>query len=235
MPRFRVPSPALVLAFVALCLALSGTALAAKSLITGKDIKDGSITSADIQNGSLVAKDFKKGQIPAGAKGDTGAPGAAGAAGAAGAPGAAGAQGAPGKDGTTPKPVDHGTIVIPGTGPGTGSGPLESVDQTIVNPGTATVEIGVTRTADKLSPILTKAATLGTLIATMTLTVYRDATTTPQIVYTLTNVGIHGQDATNGQETFTLAAGRVSETTYDPDGSSSAYCHDYSTNAPCTP
>jgi putative metal-binding protein len=41
------------LAYVALFLALSGTAVAAKPLITGADIQDNSVTGADPQESSL--------------------------------------------------------------------------------------------------------------------------------------------------------------------------------------
>lgn len=40
-------------ACVALFLALSGTAVAAKGLITGADIQDNSVTGADVQESSL--------------------------------------------------------------------------------------------------------------------------------------------------------------------------------------
>ena len=40
-------------AYVALFLALSGTAVAAKPLITGADIQDDSVTGADVQESSL--------------------------------------------------------------------------------------------------------------------------------------------------------------------------------------
>src|SRR4051794_36712417 len=85
--RPRRPSAAIVVAFLALFVALSGTSLghgaisAAKQLISGKQIKNGSVTGADVRDGSLRAKDFKAGQVkagppgaqgPAGPKGDTG-------------------------------------------------------------------------------------------------------------------------------------------------------------------
>jgi hypothetical protein len=53
-------------------------AQAAKDLITGKDIKDGSITSADVRNRSLLLDDFRRGQLkpgPAGPQGEAGPPG----------------------------------------------------------------------------------------------------------------------------------------------------------------
>ena len=43
-----------VVAYLALFLALSGTALAAKPLLTGADIQDNSITGADVQESSLA-------------------------------------------------------------------------------------------------------------------------------------------------------------------------------------
>lgn len=232
MPRLRLPSPAMIVAFAALCLALSGTAMAARSLITGKDIKDGSVTSADIQNGSLTAKDFKKGQIPAGAKGakgDPGPAGPAGAAGASGAAGAAGAPGAPGKDGTQATPVDRGKIDVPGVG----AGPLESVQQTVTTSGGTTVQLTVTRATDALSTLLTKLAFNGTHEATVTLTVNRPGTSAPQVVYELTTVTLSSAAADNEQETYTLHAAKVKQTTSDASGASQTTCFDFSANVIC--
>ncbi|MET0836431.1 MAG: hypothetical protein ABWY97_06595 [Thermoleophilaceae bacterium] len=89
--RPRRPSAAMVVAFLALCVALSGTAVgesavtSAQKLITGKqiknrsvtgvDIKSNSLTSGAIKNQSLLRADFKLGELPAGpagAKGDVG-------------------------------------------------------------------------------------------------------------------------------------------------------------------
>ena len=88
-PRRKFLTYANVLATLALFVALGGGAYAA-TLITGKQIKDGSITSADIKNGSLIALDFKAGQLKTGPAGPAGPAGTAGTPGAAGAPGAAG-------------------------------------------------------------------------------------------------------------------------------------------------
>jgi hypothetical protein len=74
-------------ALVALFFALGGPSFAANAvesashLITGKQIKDGSITTKDVKNGSLLKGDFKAGQLPAGSQGPTGPPGAKGDAG----------------------------------------------------------------------------------------------------------------------------------------------------------
>ena len=47
-----------VVAFLALFLALGGTAIAAKPLLTGADIQDGSLAGADVQNDSLTGDDI---------------------------------------------------------------------------------------------------------------------------------------------------------------------------------
>ena len=86
--RFR-PSPAMIVALIALFVALGGSASAAV-LITGSEIKNGTIKSIDvgnnsltskdiknlkskdIKNGSLLAEDFKSGELPAGSAGPAG-------------------------------------------------------------------------------------------------------------------------------------------------------------------
>jgi hypothetical protein len=117
----RLPSPALIVAMIALFVALTQTGLASRAVqavqagcncANSSDIVNNSLTSADIKNGSLLKKDFKKSQIPAGRRGPagprgamgpagtTGPAGPAGPAGPGGPPGAAGAPGAPGAPGT---------------------------------------------------------------------------------------------------------------------------------------
>jgi hypothetical protein len=100
----RVPqSPAMVVALLALFVALGGTAVAAGTLITGKQIKNGSITGADVKNKSLTPRDFR-GSIrgpqgltgPAGPQGPQGPQGAQGMAGPKGDKGDQGLQGPPG-------------------------------------------------------------------------------------------------------------------------------------------
>jgi hypothetical protein len=95
----QLRNPAVILSFIALFASLTGGAIAASGLITGKNVKDGSLTGKDVKDRSLLAKDFKKGQLPKGAKGDAGVAGVAGPAGAAGAAGAAGGTGATGATG----------------------------------------------------------------------------------------------------------------------------------------
>lgn len=57
MKRFT-PSPSMVVACIALCVALSGTAYAAAK-INGKNIKKGTITSTQIKDKSILGKDIK--------------------------------------------------------------------------------------------------------------------------------------------------------------------------------
>jgi len=60
----RRPSPALVIAVLALSVALGGTSYAAIT-VTGAQIKDGSITTRDIRDRSLRTQDFARGAQPA--------------------------------------------------------------------------------------------------------------------------------------------------------------------------
>ncbi len=92
MKTSRRPSPALIISVIALVLALSGSAVAAKRyLITNPK----QISPAVLKKIANMAA-AQGAQGPAGAAGTPGAAGAAGAAGPAGAAGAAGAQGVPG-------------------------------------------------------------------------------------------------------------------------------------------
>ena len=64
--RIGKPSPALVISIIALLFAMTGTGIAAKSLITGKQIKDGSITAKDLANGAVTQKKLGKGAVATG-------------------------------------------------------------------------------------------------------------------------------------------------------------------------
>ncbi|TMK92149.1 MAG: hypothetical protein E6G42_07800 [Actinobacteria bacterium] len=78
MTRIRrlAPSPALVVACLALVVALAGTGYAAIRL--PKD----SVTTVQVKDFSLLSRDFKRGQLPAGKQGPPGPAGPAGPAGA---------------------------------------------------------------------------------------------------------------------------------------------------------
>jgi hypothetical protein len=83
---------AYLVAGAALFASLGGTSIAAdaagaaKRLITGKEIRDGSVASKDIRDGSLKLRDFKASERKRlqGARGPAGQPGPAGPQGAAG-------------------------------------------------------------------------------------------------------------------------------------------------------
>ncbi|MEX0850998.1 MAG: hypothetical protein WD015_05790 [Gaiellaceae bacterium] len=105
----RRPSPAMVVACLALLVALGGTSVAAVSqlarnsvgprqlqfgAVTNPKIRNNAVTSAKVRNRSLLRADFAPGQLPAGPTGPQGPTGPAGPAGAAGAAGPAGVIGA---------------------------------------------------------------------------------------------------------------------------------------------
>ncbi len=94
----KLTKPALI-GGLALVLATGGTAGAA-ALVTGKQIKDGTVTGADIGDRSLTAADFKGSLTgPAGPQGPAGPAGPAGPQGLKGNPGEAGKPGATGPAG----------------------------------------------------------------------------------------------------------------------------------------
>src|SRR5688572_6664598 len=90
----RRPSPATLVAVLALVVATGGTSYAAVKItgediqnnsITGKDIRDDSVTGKDVKKRSLKANDFAPGQLKAGPQGPVGSQGPAGPQGPAGA------------------------------------------------------------------------------------------------------------------------------------------------------
>lgn len=90
--RVRRPSPAMVVACLALLVALGGTSFAAvnalpRSSVGTAQLKNNAVVSSKVKDGSLLGKDFAAGQLTAGPAGPAGAAGAAGPAGPAG-PGA---------------------------------------------------------------------------------------------------------------------------------------------------
>lgn len=83
LKRFR-PSPAMVIACLALLLALGGTGYAATRLPRN------SVTTVQVKDFSLLARDFQRGQLPRGAVGPAGPAGPAGPQGPAGPAGTSG-------------------------------------------------------------------------------------------------------------------------------------------------
>lgn len=93
------PSPAMVIACLALGVALGGTSVAAiqalpKNSVGTKQLKRNAVVSAKVKNRSLLAVDFRAGQLPAGP------PGPQGPQGAQGPQGVQGIQGVPGNPST---------------------------------------------------------------------------------------------------------------------------------------
>ena len=80
----RRPSPALVVACVALFVALAGTGVAAvvalvpNNSVGTAQLRNNAVVSAKVKDHSLAAKDFANGQLPAGPAGPAGATGATG-------------------------------------------------------------------------------------------------------------------------------------------------------------
>jgi hypothetical protein len=130
--RFRKPSPATLIALLALFVALGGSSYAALQVPRGsvgtKQLKNNAVTSPKVRNNSLLLRDFRASQRARlrGERGPQGVPGPAGAAGAAGPAGPAGPAGAPGSAIAFAR-VDANGIVDPAVSSGiavlsTGSG-----------------------------------------------------------------------------------------------------------------
>lgn len=191
----RKPSPALVISFVALCLAMGGTGYAAlklpKNSVGSSQIKTGAVQRADlaknavsadkVADGSLRAADFAPGQIPAGAKGDPGLPGLKGDKGDPGAKGEQGVAGTPGS-GTT-----SGTVTITAaTGAGTtvtllAVGPI-SYTGTCIDHGSNTFELKVKMATSEAGAVAVSA--VGSANLTGTPLEFWSANASTQFVFT---------------------------------------------------
>ena len=83
--RIRRPSPAMVVACIALAVALGGVGYAAIRLPANSvgtlQLKANAVNSSKVLNGSMLHADFKAGQAPVGPTGPTGPTGPAGAKG----------------------------------------------------------------------------------------------------------------------------------------------------------
>jgi hypothetical protein len=94
------PSPATVIATIALLVALAGTGYAATSLpansVGPKQLQSNAVTSSKVKNFSLLKSDFAPNQIPKGARGPVGPPGTPGAPGSRGPTGPQGPAAASG-------------------------------------------------------------------------------------------------------------------------------------------
>jgi hypothetical protein len=123
--RRRWPTLSIVVAGAAVFIALSGSAVAANSLIRSNDIAKGAVTSTAIRNGAVRSWDLDKDtrtslQGKNGTPGDAGANGATGNTGSTGNTGATGLAGTPGTDGIVmPLSTTAGLTALPTATPPT--------------------------------------------------------------------------------------------------------------------
>ena len=112
------PSRSDLIALLALFVALGGASYAAIKLpaksVGAKQLKKNAVTSKKVKDGALRAKDFKAGELPAGAKGETGAQGP---------------QGVPGADGEDFRYSDVFVVKAAGTDSENGQALLDAVAQ----------------------------------------------------------------------------------------------------------
>ncbi len=115
----RSSRPVMLMTALVAIFGITGTAVAARRLVTGADIKNGSITGVDLSRSTQDALRGKKGAV--GASGTTGAGGARGENGGAGVGGAPGSAGANGKDGAAGTNGTNGAAGTNGNPGGAGS------------------------------------------------------------------------------------------------------------------
>jgi hypothetical protein len=123
--RSRRPSPALVIACVALVVAMGGTGYAAtmlarnsvgtaqlkKGAVTTSKIARNAVTASQVKHRSLLGVDFAKGQLPAGSAGAPGPVGPAGSQGPKGDMGLQGPRGDTGPQGVPPSVLPSGATL----------------------------------------------------------------------------------------------------------------------------
>jgi hypothetical protein len=111
-PRLRRPSPAMIVALLALFLAVTTGGALASSLINGHDIKKGSIPVSKLTRGARI----KTVNLPANGPGQPGSEGKEGKEGASGHNGSEGKEGAKGKNGESGGTGAQGPIGPQGLG-----------------------------------------------------------------------------------------------------------------------
>ncbi len=164
LSRLRRLQPATLIALLALFVSLGGTA-AAVTMITGRNVKDGSLTGRDIRDDSIAGRDIRDGSIAANdlesalVRGSRGPVGAVGPAGPVGDPGLRGPQGVAGVAGADP----WGAIP---------SGQLVTGSERVHLEGKSTTTLEVSVQLPALAPIPLTAATVnfsqGSVIADVT-------------------------------------------------------------------
>jgi hypothetical protein len=116
--RIHLPSPAVVVACLALAVSLSGVSYAAAVLprasVGTAQLKADAVTSQKVRNGSLQAVDFKPDQAPVGPAGPAGPKGDKGEPGARGEKGGKGERGLKGDTGPRGPAGAQGPVGPPG-------------------------------------------------------------------------------------------------------------------------
>ncbi len=231
----------MAVACVAVVIASGGGAYAAGTLVTGRQVRDGTLSSADIRDGSLLAKDFKAGQLKAGPAGPAGP---AGAPGPAGANGQNGQNGQNGADGAPPKPTLHGTLTATVSGGTSYVAPLYDATLPIKvtgagsGSGSGTVQYGdlaMTKPTDATTAPLAKLATQGKSFTGVTVRLDRPGTSSPQAVYNLSEAFLSGVTSDDGTDSLGFTFGKIQVITYSADGSSSSYTYNAKTTEITTP
>jgi Collagen triple helix repeat (20 copies) len=113
------PSPAMVVAFIALLAALGSSAYAQLTIprnsVGNPQLKRNAVTSSKVRNGSLLRRDFRAGQLPAGPRGPQGPQGPQGPEGPRGLTGERGPVGERGPAGPPGQPGATNVTVTVGT------------------------------------------------------------------------------------------------------------------------
>ena len=170
MPTFRRPSPAILIAMLALFVAFAESSFAepvrsaATQLISGKQLKtnavgsrhirDRAIGTTEVRDGSLRSLDFGAGQLPQGPRGDAGPAGSAGPAGPAGPQGPAGETGPVGPSGVISSAANLGAPGLPNP---------TSTNRFLAAPATVTVPPGAKVLVDSHRVFGTAAASASAL------------------------------------------------------------------------
>ena len=148
LSRWLRPSPAMVVAAIALLASTAGVSYAAVQVtganvknasLIGRDLKDNTVTSNDVKDRSLLARDFKRGQLRAGPQGPAAQQGRQGPAGQQGPQGPAGQQGPQGPAG------QQGTTGAPGSARAYGEVQINASGNFALVPGTTKNVVGLTQ------------------------------------------------------------------------------------------
>jgi hypothetical protein len=154
------PSPAMVVAFIALLAALGSSAYAQLTIprnsVGNAQLKRNAVTSSKVRNGSLLRRDFRAGQLPRGPRGPQGPQGPQGPEGPRGLTGERGPVGERGPAGPPGQPgATNVTVTVGPAGTGnsiatcpvgtraTGGGGVVTTPQAFLTASAPTVQTGI--------------------------------------------------------------------------------------------